>query len=117
MPVPLWGLSPQTAPADILRVLAVLVHIQDHAGPFFFLPSSPGKGPADGHLSSIIHPSLCVIMTLGESRLQKKGMIKEKTESGETEKGRVQGRGGEIGAKAEIKRADVVGKGGGGKED
>lgn len=74
-----WGeLSPQTPPADILRVLEVLAHIQDLSGPFFFLPQPQGRGPADGHLSCIIH--LYVIITLGESRLQKRGMIKEKTE-------------------------------------
>lgn len=71
-------LSPQTPPADILRVLEVLAHIQDLSGPFFFLLHPRGRGPADGHLSSIIH--LYVIITLGEWRLRKKGMIKEKTE-------------------------------------
>ena len=74
------GLSPQTATAAILRLLAVLLHTQDMLDPSFLLPSPQRRGPADGHPSSIIQPNLCVIVSLWESWLQKKWMIKEKTE-------------------------------------
>lgn len=72
------GRSLHAATAASLGVLAVRLHVQDQAGRFFFLPSS--LGVVDSHLSSITRSNLCVIMSFGETQLQKEGMIKEKIE-------------------------------------
>ena len=57
----------------------------------------PPWGQPDGHVSPITHPILCVIMSFGETRLQKGGMIKEKTEIERQKKAESKRRRGETG--------------------